>query len=73
MKEHKQMYYFETAKDRPSSVADGVNVLAWNGECWKEVYYKSLWVDTVSNEDPADYYTHWMQMPKAPNSDDRSF
>lgn len=72
MKEHKQMYYFETKKVRPIST-DGSVVMAWNGECWSNVYFANLYFDDLNNEDPADYYTHWMQMPKAPCDDDRDF
>ena len=75
MKIHKEMYYFETKEVRPSrdDADKAYEILAWNGYYWARVYYKNLHIDPIDNEDPAEFYTHWMQMPKAPDVNDKEF
>lgn len=75
MKLHKQMYYFETAKVRPSKEDGDCTgcILAWSGLMWDSVHYSSF-ADTEDKEDDlANLYTHWMQMPKAPSIEDQDF
>ncbi|QGH72541.1 MAG: protein of unknown function DUF551 [Myoviridae sp. ctThM1] len=61
------MHYFETAKIRPTRKdADrDRNVLAWDGKTWSNVHFANLMED--KEDDLANFYTHWMQMPKAPS------
>lgn len=75
MKIHKEMYYFETAKVRPSK-ADGDCtgcILAWSGLMWDSVHYSSFADSGDAEDDLANLYTHWMQMPKAPDVNDKEF
>jgi len=76
MKEHKQMFYFETSKVRPTQEDtqwDG-HVLAWNNGRWMAVHWLSLkLIDNKMFDDvAAEEYPYWMQMPKAPSPNDRN-
>lgn len=69
MKEHKQMFYFEIDKTCPTK-EDGDwigNVLVFDeSQGWFAVHWSK-----VSQLKGYTGYTHWMQMPKAPSTDDR--
>lgn len=66
MKYHKQMFYFETAKVRPTVEDTDFHGYVWafDGICWHQL----AWWDV----DP-DHYSHWMQPPKAPDLNDLNF
>jgi len=72
MKIHNEMYYFATKDVRPLP-SDGPCVLAWNGTAWISVHYSQLRKDENMVMDPSNYYTHWMQEPKAPSEDDTDY
>lgn len=66
MKLHKQMYYFEVSEVKPT-LKDGDaldRVLAFDGDLWKRVHVGDV---------QEGYYSHWMQMPKAPSLTDPNF
>lgn len=73
MKCFQQMYYFETAKVRPTREdADSTGyVMAWNGHVWQTTRWSSLHIHEFDNDDIAEYFTHWMQLPKAPSDNDK--
>lgn len=62
MKEHKQMFYFETSKILPTIKDADYHgyILAWDDVTWRTVAYYE-----------ATDYSYWMQVPKAPSASDR--
>lgn len=70
MVEHKQMYYFKTSDIQPSKADadERGQVLAYGDNIWTAIQWTSL-----QRPEQVKFYTHWMQMPKAPSEDDRNF
>lgn len=71
MKIHKEMYYFDVMKDSPTE-ADGDwvgNVLVFDAT---QGWFACHW-SKVSSLRGYSGYAHWMQMPKAPDVNDREF
>lgn len=67
MKCHQQQYYFEVEKVQPT-VQDGNAKLGGKvlGFSKKNQYWEEVsWMDVTTR-----YYSHWMQMPKAPSDND---
>lgn len=78
MKIHKEMYYFETKQVRPTQKDTKEHVglvLAWNGDYWEQIHWTSLRLidHTMFDEAAAERYSYWMQMPKAPDVNDKEF
>ncbi|AND75151.1 hypothetical protein pf16_228 [Pseudomonas phage pf16] len=61
MIKHPQQYYFEVSKVLPSQ-ADGREVLAFH---IKRALWETVRVEYLQNW--TEWYSHWMQMPKAPS------